>query len=332
MTYAILGFGGLGKLHAVNLAALAEEYGITLTAVCVGDPSRIRQNVELNLGTVDVSGLDFDSIAVYTDYKTLIDEAKPDFVISALPTYLHAEAAVYALERGIHVFSEKPMALTLSDCTAMVDAANKSGAHLMIGQCLRFDPTMRYLKQCVEETPFGRAYRAEFHRYSQTPLWTKNNWILDPRQSGGCIFDMHIHDTDLINWLFGMPQTVFSSITETKVKAESIFTHYRYEDLLVTSAADWSLTQSFPFESRALICFENAVVDTKNGALTVYKDGESFTPEIADENYFMSEMKAFLDTVSSRAPAPFSPEEILNSTRLAMLEIESAESGNPITV
>ncbi|MBQ3055352.1 MAG: Gfo/Idh/MocA family oxidoreductase [Oscillospiraceae bacterium] len=330
MRYAILGFGGLGKLHTVNLELLKKEYDLTLAAVCATDPSRVRQNVSLNLGDVDISGLDFSSIAIYTDYKTLIDEVAPDFVISTLPTYLHAEAAIYALSRGIHVFSEKPMALTLEDCASMADAAKKSCAHLLIGQCLRFDPTMQYLKNCVAEETYGRCYRAEFHRYSQTPLWTKNNWILDPAQSGGCIFDMHIHDTDLINWMFGMPHSLTSAMTKAKVESESIFTQYRYENLLVTSAADWSLTQTFPFESRALLCCEHAVLDAKNGVLTVYQDDKVLTPEIPSGDYFMREMQAFLDTVTNRASAPFSPDDVLNSTRLAMLEIKSAESALPV--
>ena len=72
MRYAILGFGGLGKLHTVNLELLKKEYDLTLAAVCATDPSRVRQNVSLNLGDVDISGLDFSSIAIYTDYKTVL--------------------------------------------------------------------------------------------------------------------------------------------------------------------------------------------------------------------------------------------------------------------
>lgn len=332
--YAILGFGGLGKLHLTNLVKLSEEFDITLAAICSADPNAVFQNVSLNLGDVDISKMDFSSVAVYTDYKKLIDEVKPDFVLSTLPTYLHAEVAIYALEHGVHVFSEKPMALSLEDCTAMIDAANKNQRKLMIGQCLRFDPVMQAVKQYVKDGTYGKLYRAEFHRYSQTPLWTWQNWILDPKQSGGCIFDMHIHDTDLINWLFGMPNSLRSAVTRGKMEAESVFTQYFYDDgLLVTSAADWSLPQKFPFECRSLFNFEHACMQAKDGILTIYTDEEVLTPELPEDLHFLDEMRAFLNLALCDISCELtSPESVRDSHRLAMLEIESAESGETISL
>ena len=115
-----------------------------------------------------------------------------------LPTYLHEEVAVYAMEKGLDVFSEKPMALTLDGCKHMLDAAEKLGRKLMIGQCLRFSPAFQKLKEYVATEKYGKAYSAEFIRYSQTPLWTWQNWILDPSKSGGCPWDMHVHDVDMM--------------------------------------------------------------------------------------------------------------------------------------
>lgn len=325
--YAIIGFGGLGKLHLSNLTKLSKKRGdFCLCAICGADKESFLKNVQLNIGTVDLSDIDIDDVRFYQDYKKLITVEQPDFIISTLPTFLHAEVAVYALDHGCHVFSEKPMALNLKDCEAMIAASEKNQKHLMIGQCLRFDPAFAKLKEYVEQQTFGRVYRAEFTRYSQTPLWTWNNWIIDPKQSGGCVLDMHIHDVDIINWLFGMPRTVRSAITENKVKKEAIFTQYFYDDCLVLSNADWSLPQSFPFFAKCLVNFENATVELVDGKITVYEDEKSYQPELSKEDSFMCEMNAFLKMVIDKEGCTVtSPQSVRDSILLALKEIQEAE-------
>ena len=150
--YAIIGFGGLGKLHLGNLIKLEKERGdIKLCALCGADPESFKSNVKLNIGNVDISSIDFSSCGFYQDYKELIDKEKPDFILSTLPTYLHEEVAVYALSHGVHVFSEKPMALSAESCRNMIDTARKNNKALMIGQCLRFDPSYREIKKYIDD-------------------------------------------------------------------------------------------------------------------------------------------------------------------------------------
>lgn len=332
--YAIIGFGGLGKLHLTNLMQLEKERGdFKLCALCGADPNAFKENVKINLGNVDIGAMDFSSIGFYQDYKELIEKEKPDFILSTLPTYMHEEVAVYALNKGVHVFSEKPMALTVESCENMINAAKANGKKLMIGQCLRFDPIFSKIKEYIEENTFGKVYRAEFFRYSQTPTWTWNNWILDPKQSGGCIIDMHVHDVDIINWLFGMPKSLNSAKTEKKVELESIFTQYTYDDLLVTSAADWSMPQTFPFTQRCLFNFEKATVCMDDGKITVYTDEESFSPEVSEETSHMLEMRAFLKYIFDGVePKETSPEDTRNSIFLALKELEAANAGKTVTL
>ena len=266
--YAIIGFGGLGKLQLGNLLALEEQRGdMKLVALCGADPETFKSNVKINLGTIDISKMDFSGCSFYQDYKELIDTEKPDFIISTVPTYLHEEISIYALERGVSVFSEKPMALSPEGCDKMIEAAKQSGGKLMIGHALRFDPIYRKIKEYIDENTFGRPLRAEFSRYSATPTWTWNNWILDPTLSGGCAIDMHVHDVDLVNWFFGVPDCLRSVSTNSKTEAESIFTQYFYEGLFVTTAADWALCPTYPFSSRCLINFERATVVVEGGII-----------------------------------------------------------------
>ena len=144
--YAIIGFGGLGRVHLSNLNKLADEgYELLLTAICGTTAEKFKESVSLNLGDVDCSGIDISSCSFYDDYKELIDKEKPDFIVSAVPTFLHEEVAVYALSRGVNVFSEKPMALRVESCERMIDASKKNDAYLMRGQLSSARHTVRSL-------------------------------------------------------------------------------------------------------------------------------------------------------------------------------------------
>ena len=246
---------------------------------------------------------------------------------------MHEEVAVYALKRGVHVFSEKPMALSAESCEKMIRASVMSGKKLMIGQCLRFDPVFREIKKYIDEKTYGKVCRAEFSRYSQLPTWTWNNWILDPRQSGGCILDMHIHDVDLINYFFGLPNSVSSVVTEKKAELEAVFTRYFYDDFLVMASADWSLPQKFPFEQRCLINFERAAVSVADGKLTIYTDDDTITPTLSSDDCYMEEIRAFLALALDDTPCTInSLESVSKSISLALCEVESAKRCKTISL
>ena len=332
LKYAIIGFGGLGKLQLGNLLALEEERGdIKLCSICGADPESFKSNIKINIGTIDISKVDFSAVSFYQDYKELIDTEKPDFIIATLPTYLHEEVAYYALERGVSVFSEKPMALSLEGCDRMISAAKKNGGKLMIGHALRFDPIFRKIKEYVEDGTFGLPQRAEFSRYSATPTWTWNNWILDPALSGGCVLDLHVHDVDLIQWLFGVPDCLRSVMTNNKTERDSIFTQYFYDGLFVTSAADWSMRRDFPFEARTIINFERATVTVIGGKLTVYTEDETIVPLLDGVSCYMHEMRAFVEWVVDGKPCDLiSLESVRASMDIVFSEIESAENDLPI--
>ena len=106
---------------------------------------------------------------------------------------------------------------------------------------------------------------------------------------GGCIVDMHIHDVDLVNWLFGVPKCVHSVMTENKVDAEAIFTQYEMQDgTIILSNADWSMPQKFPFEAKCLVNFEKATVVIKDNSVVVYTDNEVIEETFDGESYFLT--------------------------------------------
>ncbi len=334
--YAIIGAGGLGKVHLANLLRLGMERGgdIRLCAVCGTTREALGESVRLNFGSVDLSAVDFSHVQFYEDYKELIDTEHPDFAVSATPTFLHAEIAVYALSHGVHLYSEKPMALSLADCDRMIDAARRTGKFLMIGQSSRFSHAYAKLKEYVKEESFGKALRFDFCRWSQTPLWTWNNWILDPEKSGGCVLDMHIHDVDMVNWMFGMPKAVSAFGTENKYPLENVQARYMYDGLFGTGSADWSIPQKFPFTKRFLINFERATAEIANGKLTVYTDDEVVEPPLPADDIHYHAMKTFLRVILDGAPREeiSDCETVRNSVAIAFAEIESMKTGKPVTL
>lgn len=335
LKYALLGFGGLGKLHFKNLLALEQEMkDISLVAICGADRKTITENMKINLGTTNLEGIDFSKYKFYDTVDELLANEKLDFVISALPSAMHKEVAVKMLENGLHVFSEKPMALCYSDCEQMVESARKNNKILMIGQCLRFDGCYEKAREYINNKTYGRVLRADFKRHSCLPTWTFNNWILDRKQSGGCPIDMHVHDVDLINHFFGLPKAVTSYSTHNRVEFESIFTTYEYDGMLVTSSADWSFPQQFPFAATLLMSFEKATLVIENGEITVYTDDEVIHPEVDKTDYFYKEMTEFISCVKNNTESEISDcESVKNSIKIVTKEIESATlNGKKITM
>lgn len=330
--YAIIGFGGLGKKHLVNLKRLEVERGdFRLKAICGANPAALKEKVSLNLGTVDLSQLNLSDCTLYEDYKEMIEKEDLDFILSVLPTYLHEEVAVFAMQKGLDVFSEKPMALTLDGCKRLFEFAEKQNRKLMIGQCLRFSPAFQKLKAFIDSEKYGKAYSAEFIRYSQTPQWTWRNWVVDPKRSGGCPWDMHVHDVDIMNFLFGEPKSVRAVTTSNKVELEAIFGEFEYDNLTVSARADWSFPQTYPFQAQALFRFEKAAIVATAEKLTVYEDDCSYHIQLDETDYFEREMRAFLKFVIDGENCKENTlQSVYNSMKIVDKEIQAAKTGKKL--
>jgi UDP-N-acetylglucosamine 3-dehydrogenase len=144
----------------------------------------------------------------FTDALALATDPNVDMVSNTLPTHLHKEVTLAALQAGKDVLLEKPMALTVEDCDELIEAAEKSGRLLMIGQVLRFWPEYVALVDYVRSGALGKPLVAQAKRLASPPRWA--DFFLRPELSGGEVLDLHIHDLDALNWLFGAPQTVYA--------------------------------------------------------------------------------------------------------------------------
>ncbi len=259
--------------------------------------------------------------------KELFVKEKLDFVITALPTYLHEKVAVMAMERGIHVFSEKPMALNAEQAEHMLKVAEENHVKLMIGQCVRYFPEYVMLKEFVDSQKFGKVIRADFTRISPTIGWSWQDWMLDETKSGGAVLDLHVHDVDFIQWVFGMPKAVSSVATNYKSRHESISTVYHYDDVLVTATSDWSMPAGFQFAAGFTVRFEKATIIKNAEGLKCYpEEGEPYLLEVPAVNGYVEEVVDFIHCIKENKESAINPPEAsFRSLQIALAEKRSAE-------
>ncbi len=333
LNFAIIGFGGLGRLHFRDVEEFTELAGdLQLVAICDIEETAFTKEVKTNLDG-ESSTLDLSAYRLYQDVEKLLEKEELDFVITALPTYLHEKVAVMAMEKGIHVFSEKPMAINLEQAENMLRVAKKNYVKLMIGQCLRYMPSYVALKKAIESGEYGKVCRAEFTRMSARVDWSWQNWMQDMSKSGGAALDMHVHDVDFISWAFGKPKSVTAFSTSLVTENESMVTRYEYDDMLVTSKVDWEFPKGFPFTAEYLVRFEKAVLVFKGGTLTLYTDNSKEAVELSEDNAYSMEIVDFVDCIRKNRESDVNPPEAsLETLKLAIAEIESAKTGKSVVL
>lgn len=322
----IVGFGFMGRMHFDNYLQLIEEGApVQLTAICdlrIEELKNAKASGNMNTAR---EVYDLSAYRLYDNLEAMIASEELDAVDLAVPTYLHAEMACRLLEHGIHVICEKPMARHSEEARRMVETAERTGKKLMIAQCLRFWPAYEYLKECVESGRFGQATEGYFYRGSGAP----KNWYMKEELSGGCLLDMHIHDTDMIHYLFGKPSKV-SALGRNVLPGsgyDMVSTHYFYPDGKVVNAqADWTLEGDFGFYMGYRVNFEggNLVFDGSKVKVNP-NDAPGYDAELPGHSGYYGELKYFLDAVLHDRPiAVCRPESAAESLAIVEAEWKSA--------
>lgn len=333
----LIGIGFMGRGHLDNYIRLESEgFPVKLVAVCDVDPAKFEN--KFLPGNIDVGTkkYDFSKYRLYTKIDEMLEKEELDYVDICLPTYLHAEVTIKALNRGLNVLCEKPMALNSKECNEMIEAAKKNNKKLMIAHCLRFWPAYEYLKECVETKRFGEFLGGYFYRGGSPPRWSYENWLLTKEKSGGCILDQHVHDVDTINWLFGKPKAV-STIARNVIPGSGydiLSTNYIYPDGKVINAQDdWTLQGDYGFEMLFRANFERGNIIFQNNILKVNpNDDKSFIPELPKEMGYYREIKYFVECLLNDKPLTVAPPESSKETiEIVEAEIRSADRNGEIT-
>jgi len=185
----IIGAGGIGKTHLRAWAA----NGITPSAIADANPTVLAAAVETHGGEP------------FADGEALIRSGLVDIACICTPPAFHADLAVTALEAGLAVFCEKPLATTVEDAERVQAAVARSGTLFAVGFCHRFQPQVERLRTMIADGELGviREFRS---RCAGHLTHAETRWFSDPALSGGgALIDTSVHSVDLFRYLVGDP-------------------------------------------------------------------------------------------------------------------------------
>ncbi len=240
MRYALIGCGRISTNHIK--AALNNK--LTIAAVC----DILPEHMETLLAK---HGLEQDgTIRRYTDYKQMIQENDLELVSIATESGLHAQIALYCIERGIHVIIEKPMAMSLQDADRIIRLSEEK--HVKVCACHqnRFNIAVQEMRRALEGGRFGKLSHGSIHvRWNRNQdYYTQAPWRGTWAQDGGALMNQCIHGIDLLRWTFG------DEVEEVYGVTRQQFHHY-------LEAEDVGL---------AIVKFKNGAVGTIEGTTNVY--------------------------------------------------------------
>ena len=333
----IIGLGFMGKMHFRCYQATKD---VKVAAICDIDENKFK-SVSGTAGNIAGAEqpLDLTGVEVYTDFNKMLAGAKLEAISITLPSYMHLKHTLKALQAGLHVLCEKPMAMNTRQCEKMIAAARENNKILQIGHCIRFWPEYAKTKEIIDSGEYGKVKAATFQRLSMTPTWSWNNWLLNGEQSGGALLDLHIHDSDFVQYVFGVPKAVYSRGTKgPSGDYDHIVTQYLCEDdCVITAEGGWIMTPGFGFEMSFNIVLEKATITydcTRKPAFKVCPLGaEAFTPQVQAGDGYSLEIAHFAKVLGGQKPPEITtPAQSLNSIKIILAERKSAQIGRVVKI
>ena len=211
----------------------------------------------------------------------------------------------------------------------------------MCAMCMRFWPGWTWLKDAIDKRTYGKVYSASFRRMATMP---PGAFYINGQLSGGAILDLHIHDADFVQFLFGTPTSVFSrGYSKTSGQIDHIVTHYIYEDgetrgaPIVTAEGSWAMQAPYEFRMQFTVNFDKAtaVYDLLRGdePLLLYHDGKREAVELEKCMGYDKEIDYFLDCIErGERPGRVTIEDAANAIKLVEAEAKSVMTGKPVRV
>ncbi|MBI3986613.1 MAG: Gfo/Idh/MocA family oxidoreductase [Lentisphaerae bacterium] len=180
---------------------------------------------DINEAKMAASAVQHPGIAMYTDYRKMVNHPGLELVVISTPNFVHAEQAIAFLNAGKHVFLEKPMGITRDECSRIVQAQRKSGAHLCVDFEMRVSPFARRIRGMIDSGEYGALRRIEFIHHRGCWLEEGNGiWRTRPEKSGGLYFMEPIHEVDIFRYFGGDIEAVQSIV------GPNVLPQYRFQD------------------------------------------------------------------------------------------------------
>ena len=192
MKYALIGCGRISPNHI----EAAKNNNLEFVAMCDIVPEIMKEKAEK---------FDLQTVKQYTDYKELLEKESPELVAIATESGKHAQIALDCIEAGCNVIIEKPIALSIKDAEAIIDAGKKKGVVVCANHQNRFNKSVQYIRKAVEEGRFSKMLHGTAHiRWNRGPeYYSQAPWRGTWAQDGGALMNQCIHNIDLLRWMMG---------------------------------------------------------------------------------------------------------------------------------
>jgi predicted dehydrogenase len=285
----MLGMGNMGRAHAARLRKLPAVEIVALCSWPIDD-------------AVNYNEANGTAYPMFSDFDAMLDAVSMDVLYVCLPPFAHNGQLEKAAERGIHIFEEKPIAISVERGQSMVEAVRRAGVKTQIGYHMRFGGAVKRLKQLIEDGTAGRPtlYSANYECNSlHTPWW------IDVNKSGGQVLEQIIHLYDMALYLMGDAASVTGFVTNlchadvpgyTVEDTSAVAIRFRSGALGTITGSNCAIPGRWDGHFR--VVFENLVADFfdhDHGKLTFTKEGNreeilDFKTEVThdEDAYFMA--------------------------------------------
>lgn len=321
----VIGLGAMGRHHVRVYNDLS-----SVELVAVADVSADAVAREAN--RFGVKG--------YADFGQMLDEQRLDLVSIVVPTSLHRNVVLKAIDHRVNVLVEKPIASTVAEAHEMIEAARHAGVRLMVGHIERFNPAILELKRRIDQA--GTVFQVSARRVGPFP---------DRIRDVGVVVDLASHDIDAMNFILQSPVEEVYAQTAQRI-------HTSHEDMVVGTLrfangavgsldVNWltptkvrQLTVSghkgtfvVDYLTQDLAFYENGAVPSAwhdLNDLRKMSEGRALRYDFEKVEPLTAELWSFANSIVHDTPVPASPESAADALAIALGLIESSEVGQPI--
>ncbi len=307
----IIGVGAMGSAHVKSVKQLNN---CKLTALCDIRPQRLEEFKDTD-------------IQLFADSQEMLAAGCVDAVVIATPHYFHVPIALAAMEKGIHVLVEKPIAVQKSEAQRLVDAINAHPELVVSAMfCLRRMPVNIKIKQLIDAGELGTIRRINWiitdwfrtQKYYDSGDW-RATWA---GEGGGALLNQCPHQLDLMQWFFGMPKKITAKVCLGKYHnievEDEVTSFWEYEDgktaVFVTS------TGEAPGTNRLEVAGESGKLVMENGKLTFYRNEVQTEEFCKNSQTLMDKPDCWTADIPFNAAMPLIHQEIIDNFAEAILK------------
>ena len=324
----LIGTGRAGRNHAAAYRKLAAA---RLLMVADAAPEAARQ-----------VALQCDAQAA-PEPASILESPEIDVVDVCVPTFLHREYVLQAARAGKHVICEKPIALTVEDGRAMIEACRRAGVRFFVAHPTRFGPVYRRLKTLLDSGDYGRPLAAKTRRGGRFYPGA-DRWLDDPAKSGSIMVEAMLHDFDLLRWYFGPVDRVYCAwqVAHEPYYQEAAFATLHFVSGVVAMVEGSRVHNDRFYNTLDVYCSHGVVAyDYRNQTslrlMTPSFDGRSVTVSASYEDptgydQFEAELGHFLTCIESAQTPLVTTEDAVESLAIALAALLSSQTGAPVAL